>query len=55
MKTTTTEPTAARYIGSEHPDGTMAETVADAIDEATAPLCYRDPEGTRHYFDTATN
>ena len=55
MKTTTTEPTNAAYIGSEHPDGTTPEAVADAIAEAVAPICYRDPDGNRHYFDTATN
>ena len=47
-------PNNAAYIGSEYPDGTIDEAVADAIDAAPAPLCYRDEDGQNHYF-TLTN
>jgi hypothetical protein len=55
MKTTTTEPTNAAYLGSENGDGTMHEKLADLIAEAIEPICYRDPEGGHHYFDASPN
>lgn len=48
-------PNDAAYIASEYPDGTMTEAAADAIADALAPICYRDPEGQHHYFETATH
>lgn len=45
-------PAHARYIGSTHGDGSMDESVADAIARAAAPA-YFDDETGRHYFDTA--
>jgi hypothetical protein len=44
-------PQTAIYLGSEHPDGTMEECTADAIDDAIDPVCFRDEEGQRHFFD----
>ena len=45
-------PNDAAYIGSEYPDGSMDEATADAIDQAPAPICYRDEDGQRHFFTT---
>lgn len=44
-------PHTARYIGSEHEDGTVDEQTADQLDRALDPIKYRDPAGTVHYFD----
>jgi hypothetical protein len=44
-------PTTAAYIGSENGDGSMDEFTADAIDCAIEPVCFKDDDGTRHYFD----
>ena len=44
-------PHTARYLGSEHEDGTTDEQTADAIDRAADPIRYRDEAGTLHYFD----
>ena len=44
-------PAGASYLGSEHGDGSMDENLADAIDAAFEPACYRDAENVRHYFD----
>lgn len=44
-------PHTARYLGSEHEDGTTDEQTADAIDRAADPIRYRDEAGTIHYFD----
>jgi hypothetical protein len=54
MKTFTTYdriPKHSIYLGSTYPDGSMDEFVADAIDQAIEPVCFRDPEGVKHYFD----
>lgn len=45
-------PKGALYIGSENPDGSMAETLADAIDAAIAPVELIDEHGA-HYFEIA--
>lgn len=44
-------PDQAAYLGSEYIDSTLDETVADAIDAAFEPACYRDAEDVGHYFD----
>lgn len=44
-------PKSAVYLGSEHADGSMDEFVADGIADAIEPICFRDPEGSKHYFD----
>ena len=44
-------PPGASYIGSEDDDGGMTEEVADAIDAAIEPACYRDINNQGHYFD----
>ena len=44
-------PTEAAYIGSEQPDGTMTETLADMLDSSIEPIAYRDQDGIRHYFE----
>lgn len=42
------------YLGSENPDGTITEALADALDAAQDLTTYRDSEGTRHFFDRIT-
>ena len=44
-------PNNAAYLGSEHPDGSMDEFIMDALDAAIEPICFRDENGVRHYFD----
>ena len=44
-------PPQSAYLGSEYPDGSQTEELADLIDRALDPIRYRDPEGTAHYFD----
>lgn len=44
-------PPRSAYLGSEYPDGSQTEELADLIDRALDPIIYRDPEGNRHYFD----
>lgn len=44
-------PHTARYLGSEHEDGSQTEELADLIDRAQDPIRYRDETGARHYFD----
>lgn len=44
-------PPRSAYLGSEYPDGSQTEELADLIDRALDPIKYRDPEGTAHYFD----
>jgi hypothetical protein len=51
MKILTYAPDNAAYLGSEHADGSIEETTADAIDAADNLACYRDAEGVRHFFD----
>lgn len=46
-------PKHAAYLGSEDTAGYMSEAVNDAIDRAIEPVCLRDDDGTRHYFDVA--
>ena len=43
-------PSHAIYLGSEYPDGTMDESLADDIDFAINPVCLNE-DGTNHYFD----
>jgi len=45
-------PEDARYLGSEDGDGTMSESLADAIDDALAPIKLIE-DGIAHYFDEA--
>ena len=51
MKILNYAPARASYLGSEHGDGSMDENLADAVDAALEPACYRDAENVRHYFD----
>lgn len=44
-------PSPVFYLGSED-NGCISESLADALDEALAPVCLVEG-GTRHYFDTA--
>mgnify|MGYP003351700309 CR=1 FL=1 len=44
-------PGTAAYLGSEFADGSMDEFVADNVADALNPICFKDPEGVRHYFD----
>jgi hypothetical protein len=44
-------PAGASYLGSEHGDGSIDENLADAIDAAIEPACYRDDDNMGHYFD----
>ena len=45
-------PKHAQYLGNEDGDGTMYESLADAIDEALAPVKLIE-DGIAHYFDEA--
>ncbi len=45
-------PKHAIYLGSEYPDGTIDESLADDIDEAIMPVCLNE-HGSKHYFDIA--
>ena len=45
-------PKTAAYLGSEFADGSMDEFVADNIADAIEPICFKDPDGCKHYFDT---
>ena len=54
MKTYTTYeqlPKNCHYLGSEAGDGTMYESLADAIDRAVYVARLRDDDGTYSYFD----
>jgi hypothetical protein len=46
-------PANAAYIGSESGDGSMCESLADAIDSAAEPIRFRDEDGVHHYFELA--
>ena len=47
-------PDYARYIGSDNGDGSMYESLADALDMAIEPVRVREPDGnTYSYFDIA--
>lgn len=46
-------PSNAHYLGSEHGDGSMDESLADNIDSAINPVRLRDEGGTFSYFDVA--
>lgn len=45
-------PKSALYLGSENPDGTVFESLADALDDALEPVELIDEHGS-HYFETA--
>lgn len=45
-------PHHARYIGSTNGDGSMYESLANALDLAVEPV-YFDDETGRHYFELA--
>lgn len=53
MKTYTeaTLPADAHYLGSESGDGSMYESLADAIADAIEPARVRHDDGTYSYFD----
>lgn len=55
MKTYTPEtlPAHATYLGSTFGDGSIDESLADAIADAFAPVRVREPDGTFSYFDEA--
>lgn len=55
MKTYTPEtlPAHALYLGSQYGDGSIDESLADALDLAMAPCRVREPDGTYAYFDEA--
>ena len=44
-------PVSAIYLGSEYGDGSMDESLADAIAEAMIPARLREGDGTYSYFD----
>jgi hypothetical protein len=44
-------PSEAAYLGSEHGDGSMDEAIMNYLDEAIEPICFRDEDGIRHYFE----
>jgi len=46
-------PPNAAYLGGSYPDGSIDLSTLDAIDDALAPVCLIESDGTRHYFDTA--
>jgi hypothetical protein len=46
-------PPSARFIGAGYPDGTMDESVRDALDDALDPARVRDPAGPWFYFELA--
>ncbi len=39
------------YLGSENRDGSMYMALEDEIGLAIEPVCFRDEDGVRHYFD----
>lgn len=45
-------PAHAVYLGSEYGDGSMDESLFDAIDDAIAPVKLIE-NGQAHYFDVA--
>lgn len=44
-------PTESNYVGSEQPDGSMTESLADMLGQLINPIAYRDQDGIRHYFE----
>jgi hypothetical protein len=46
-------PAGAAYLGGSYPDGSIDLSTLDAIDDALAPVCLIESDGTRHYFETA--
>jgi hypothetical protein len=44
-------PSSAVYLGSELGDGSMMEEINDSINEAIDPICFKDDDGVKHYFD----
>jgi hypothetical protein len=46
-------PAHAAYIGGSYPDGSIDLSTLDALDDALAPVCLIESDGTRHYFDIA--
>lgn len=44
-------PKNSHYLGSEFGDGTMDESLADAIDLALCVVRLRDDDGTYSYFE----
>ena len=44
-------PKSSIYLGSEFADGSVDEFVADNVADAIEPICFRDPDGVKHYFD----
>ena len=46
-------PAGAVYLGGSYPDGSIDMSTLDNIDDALAPVCLIETDGTRHYFETA--
>ena len=46
-------PETATYLGGTYPDGTIDMSTMDAIEDALAPVCLIETDGSRHYFETA--
>jgi hypothetical protein len=44
-------PVSASYLGSEDGGGSIDENLADYISDAIEPVCYKDEDGIKHYFD----
>lgn len=46
-------PQNAAYIGGSYPDGSIDLSILDAVEDAIAPVCLIETDGSRHYFETA--
>jgi hypothetical protein len=46
-------PPNALYIGGTYPDGSIDESIANALEDSIAPVCLIEPDGSRHYFESA--
>ena len=44
-------PKNAIYLGSENGDGSIQEEVLNYVNEAINPVCLKDYQGIKHYFD----
>ena len=44
-------PEEAIYLGSENGDGSIQEELLNYVNEATNPICLKDYQGIKHYFD----
>lgn len=46
-------PANAAYLGGTYSDETIDESTMNAIEDALAPVCLIETDGSRHYFETA--